>query len=206
MPSRLPGLLTALAGALALGVAACGGDDEPAASTDLAFVSDMTPHHESAVEMAEIARERSTRPEIRRLAADIIRTQSTEIREFATIEQRLEREGAEAAGLGVSHSQMGMDMEPGELRTAKPFDRAFIDMMVPHHQGAIRMARVELAEGEDARVKAIARAVIEAQSREIEQMNQWRERWFGAPSPAGGVPAEDDELVPDGGHGSGHSG
>jgi len=31
------------------------------------------------------------------------------------------------------------------LEEAIPFDRAFIDAMIPHHQGAIRMARLELA-------------------------------------------------------------
>ena len=63
-------------------------------------------------------------------------------------------------------------------------------MMVPHHQGAIRMAQIELAEGNDEETKSLARAIIEAQSREITQMNEWRTEWYGSPSPAGGIPDE----------------
>jgi hypothetical protein len=87
-----------------------------------------------------------------------------------------------------------MDMEMSMLEDAKRFDQMFIDMMVPHHQGAIRMARIELAEGNDSRLQEIATAIIDAQSREIEGMNEWRVKWCGSPSPAGGVPSEDDAL------------
>ncbi len=79
-----------------------------------------------------------------------------------------------------------MDMKA--LMGAKPLDRAFFDMMIPHHQGAIRMARSELARGSDPKLKAIAKAIVAAQTKEIKQMNSWRAQWYGAPSPAGGVP------------------
>jgi uncharacterized protein (DUF305 family) len=61
--------------------------------------------------------------------------------------------------------------------------------MIPHHQGAILMAQVVLERGSDGEIQELAEAIIAAQSREIEQMNEWRERWYGARSPAGGVPA-----------------
>jgi uncharacterized protein (DUF305 family) len=84
---------------------------------------------------------------------------------------------------------MGMSMKMGALKDAKPFDRAFIDEMIPHHQGAIRMARAELAKGSDPELKKVATAIVAAQKKEIAQMNSWREQWYGSPSPAGGVPA-----------------
>ena len=176
---------------LTLGLAACGDDDSSDTAgngTDLAFVRDMTPHHESAVEMAKIAQERSKRPEIRRLAADIIRTQNQEIRVFGTVRTRLTEAGQKPADLGMSHEDMGMDMDAAQLRTAKPFDREFLDMMIPHHQGAIRMAHVELAKGGDPAVQALAEDIITAQAREIDRMNRWRKAWYGAKSPTGGVP------------------
>nr|MBA2521754.1 DUF305 domain-containing protein [Solirubrobacterales bacterium] len=70
----------------------------------------------------------------------------------------------------------------------QPFDRAFIDMMIPHHQGAIRMAQVELQQGSEPGLEQLATGIISAQTREIEAMNRWREKWYGAASPAGGVP------------------
>ena len=98
--------------------------------------------------------------------------------------------------MGMSQSQMGMDMDLPMLRRVQPFDREFIDMMVPHHQAAIVMARMELAGGDDAEAKALATEIIEAQSREIEQMNEWRTDWYGSPSPAGGVP-DPGEMMSD---------
>lgn len=210
-PHRL--LLALAALVVALTLAACGGDDEDGAATasangtDLAFVQEMTPHHESAVEMAEIAKERSTREEITDLADDVVRSQSTEITQMRRLAAAFGDAGVAAGDLGVSAHDAGMSMDASSLRTAEPFDRAFIDMMIPHHQGAIRMARAVLAKGADDEVAGLARAIVDAQAKEIEQMNAWRQDWYGAPSPAGGVPAEDDtgaapadEDHGDGGH------
>jgi uncharacterized protein (DUF305 family) len=81
------------------------------------------------------------------------------------------------------------------LEGGKGFDRRFIDAMIPHHQGAIRMAHVMLADTDDAELEKLGKAIIDAQSEEIEEMNAWRKRWYGAKSPAGGVPSL-DELPP----------
>jgi uncharacterized protein (DUF305 family) len=67
--------------ALMLGVlTACGDDDsgDAAAETDGAFIAEMTEHHDSAVEMAQIAKDETEHPEIRRLAGRIIAAQSEE--------------------------------------------------------------------------------------------------------------------------------
>jgi len=164
-----------------------GEDDAAGTGSDAAFVAEMAPHHESAIEMAEIAQDRAEHPEIKALADDIVRTQSSEIETLGAISERLG--GVADASLGLSPDEMGMaSMDTAALETAKPFDRAFIDMMIPHHQGAIEMARIELADGSDAEAKALAEDIIAAQSREIEEMNEWRTDWYGEPSPAGGVP------------------
>jgi uncharacterized protein (DUF305 family) len=101
----------------------------------------------------------------------------------------------DAGALGIPMSAMGMPMDDLGMRlqldqvaSGRPADRAFIDVMIPHHQGAIRMARAEVAHGRDSQLRALAHRVVAAQSREIKQMNRWRASWYGAPSPAGGVP------------------
>ena len=90
--------------------------------------------------------------------------------------------------LGVTPEESGMAMDMHELHHAKPFDKAFIDMMIPHHAGAIRMARAERAKGTDSQLRKLASAIIRDQAKEIRQMNAWRKAWFGKSSPAGGVP------------------
>lgn len=79
-------------------------------------------------------------------------------------------------------AQRGDDM-PGMgamLPKGAGFDRAFIDNMVPHHQLAVAMARVELARGKRPQVRALARAIISDQNDEITLMKRWRADWFGS--------------------------
>jgi uncharacterized protein (DUF305 family) len=57
------------------------------------------------------------------------------------------------------------------------FDRRFMQAMIVHHEGAIDMAERVLAEGQDDEVAGLAQLVIDAQQREIEQMQRWLEEW-----------------------------
>ncbi len=182
--------ITAILTVVVIAVVAGRGGETPAtgaAGTDRAFTADMIPHHKSAVVMAKIAQERSKRPEIQKLADDIIRAQDAEIGQMQGIDKRLADAGATKGSLGGGH-MMGMGDE-ASLKTADPFDRAFIDMMIPHHQSAVEMSRIELAKGADPETKKLATAITAAQTREIATMNAYRKAWFGAVSPAGGVPA-----------------
>ena len=62
-----------------------------------------------------------------------------------------------------------------------PFDRAFIDAMVPHHQQAISMARAAKAAGlSHGELVKIADAILKTQQEEIDRMLDWRDEWFGA--------------------------
>jgi len=189
------GVLLAISAALA----ACGSEDKSNSSsnkTDQAFLEGMVPHHEAAIEMADVAAQSAEQPETRALAGEITRNQRGEIEQMERIHKRLfdteiVPDPAAHERLGLSAKDAGMDHNDlSELEDAKRVDRTFIDMMVPHHQGAIRMARVVLRDTNDAEIKRLAEKIIDMQAREITDMNEWRERWYGSPSPAGGVPRE----------------
>jgi uncharacterized protein (DUF305 family) len=211
-----PALLLA---ALAAAVAACGGggvgDAQRAANdAERAFLQGMVPHHESAVEMARLASREGEHAEVRELAGRIEEAQAREIETMRSIHERLfdgaslepDPRAHERLGLGADEAGMGHEDLSG-LRRADPFDRAFVDMMVPHHRGAIRMAHVVLEQTDDAELSGLARAIVAHQSREVEQMNAWREAWYGAESPAGGVPRPGEHGGRGGGeHGAGHGG
>lgn len=53
-------------------------------------------------------------------------------------------------------------------------DRDFVGMMIPHHQGAIDMAKYELAHGKDPAMLKLARSIVAAQDREIAEMKAWQ--------------------------------
>jgi uncharacterized protein (DUF305 family) len=171
-------------------------------ATDKAFVREMVPHHQMAVEMADMAKMDGDHKQIRSLAGRIITAQKAEITTMKKVAKRLgvhpaampdsgemsDQMMADLGTLGVSMDDSGMMMDMHDLHGAKPFDRMFIDMMIPHHQGAIRMARAELAKGTDSALRKIARGIVADQAKEIHQMNAWRKAWYGKTSPAGGVP------------------
>ena len=60
-----------------------------------------------------------------------------------------------------------------------PVDRQFIGTMVPHHEGAIAMARIAEARGQHVEIKELAAAVVRDQQREIAQLRQWRQAQYG---------------------------
>jgi uncharacterized protein (DUF305 family) len=170
-------------------VSGCGGGSSSDSSTspkaiDRAFIAQMVAHHQMAIDMAKMAREKASHPEIKTLADAIVAAQQSEIATLRAADTQLEAAGIKPGDLGIPASKAGMDMKTSSLQGAKPFDRPFIDMMVPHHEGAIRMAQVELWKGESPDLKRLAGIMIAAQAREIAQMTAWRKQWFGTASPA----------------------
>lgn len=203
MWTRPVALLLAVTAAVALGVSACGGSDgdesSAGSSADRAFLEAMIPHHESAIAMARIAGRRADHPQVTDLANAIVTAQAKEIRQIKRIHWRLfderilpNEDAHEALGLTPEEAGMAHMDATADLKQARPFDKAFIDEMVAHHQGAIRMAQAVGDETADDEIGSLARAIVATQAREIEAMNRWRDAWYGAPSPAGGVPKQTD--------------
>jgi len=163
-------------------VAGCGSNTSSSTgnTTDRAFLNDMTPHHQSAIQMARIAQQRGEHPVIKNLAGSIVADQQSEIALMGKLKGQIKAGDAKST-LGMNMHAMGMDMNMGALTNARPFDRTFIDDMVPHHRGAVEMARMELAQGKNPEARALAQRIIDSQSKEIAQMNQWRTQWYGGP-------------------------
>lgn len=66
-------------------------------------------------------------------------------------------------------------------------DQHFIAQMIPHHEGAIAMARIAIERSTRPEVRSLAEGIIEAQEQEIEDMTRWYEEWFGSAPPQGGI-------------------
>jgi uncharacterized protein (DUF305 family) len=139
---------------------------------DRAFARQMIAHHQSAVQMAQIAQRRGSSVFVKQLADDIVRTQTAEISTLRDADRRLKAADVSMGSLGVPEHAMGMDGDPASLKTAKRFDRALLKMMIPHHEGAIEMATAELNKGKNPQLKALAQKIITAQRREIAEMRK----------------------------------
>jgi uncharacterized protein (DUF305 family) len=182
--------------ALALVGAACApGAGGAGAPFDRRFIDMMVPHHEGAVAMARIADQRAQRPEIKAMAADIQRTQDAEIRRMKDWRQAWYGSdqtppmskmpmapgvGGTAGHGGMPGGTMDMAADVERLRRVpEPFDRAFIDAMIPHHESAVAAAQAAATGAQHAEIKELARGIVRDQQREIALMRQWRQAWYG---------------------------
>ena len=129
--------------------------------------------------MANVALENAEHPEILELAQNVISTQQAEIDQLKAIKQREFGTSEVPMEMSPEHMKMmGMMEDPSELANQQPFDKAFIDAMIPHHSSAIEMARVANANTGDDEIKELSQNIIDAQAGEIEQMTGWRKDWY----------------------------
>ena len=147
-------------------------------SFDQEFIDMMVPHHEAGIEMAKLAQQRAEHPSLQRLASVMVAAQTAEIR---TMEEcRL----PSAGGMGqmkMDHStkSASMDMEKVtlDLRTADPFDKAFLKAMIPHHEMAIDMAKPAVDKVDNPQLKKLAGDIAEVQGKEVTSMKGWLRDW-----------------------------
>jgi len=198
MKHNLRNLALPAALAAALLLAACGTGDTsgmshpktsasaasgtPASKTknaaDVTFVTMMIPHHNQAVEMAELAIKQASDPGIKALAPKIKAAQRPEV----------DRMSGWLAGWGVpvpggsgGHDMSAMGDQSGGMMSGHEmtslgkakgsgFDRMWLQMMVRHHQGAVGSAKTEVVQGVNPESKKLAQAIIDSQSAEITEM------------------------------------
>jgi uncharacterized protein (DUF305 family) len=72
------------------------------------------------------------------------------------------------AGMATMNHDMGAAPMTGDA------DRDFVAMMIPHHQGAVAMAGVELRYGKDKAMRRLAMDIVAAQKKEIALMQRWQ--------------------------------
>ncbi|MEU9236059.1 DUF305 domain-containing protein [Streptomyces subrutilus] len=144
-------------------------------AADVTFAQGMVPHHQQAIEMADLAATRAESAEVKKLANEIKKAQDPEIKTLSGwLRSWGEQVPAEGEGHG-GHDMSGMmtaeEMKQLESSSGKAFDTAFLKLMVKHHEGAVAMAKSEQSEGSYQPAKDMAAAIITSQSAEIARMN-----------------------------------
>ena len=150
---------------------------------DKEFVANMIVHHESAMNMAEMALSSAGHQEIKDLAANINASQGKEVRDMRAWQSQWgypATSGHSMTGMAEAGDSMeGMaDMASAlEGLSGDDFDKKFLALMIEHHQGAIDMAKPGVTNAYHQEIKDLTKAVVSAQSKEIEQMKQWQSQW-----------------------------
>jgi uncharacterized protein (DUF305 family) len=161
---------------------------------DQHFIEMMIPHHQDAVAMADLAIARSQRPELKQLATAIKRDQTREIQtmqrwykqwfgqevpvapamgRMGGLGCKMMGQGQMAMGSGMMHPKMDLQA----LKDATDFDREFVRQMIPHHQMAVMMAGMLQRRSDRPEMKTLAAEIIQSQTAEIQQMQQWYQTW-----------------------------
>jgi uncharacterized protein (DUF305 family) len=138
---------------------------------EVMFAQMMIPHHKQAVSISETAIKKSQNQAILKLSRQIKSAQGSEISQMTY-------------WLKATNSSMTMDhdmkmsgmLSIKELTSLKSltgaeFDRAFLELMIKHHQGAIEMLDL-ISDSKNAEAKALSKSINSAQSREIKYMKQ----------------------------------
>lgn len=153
---------------LALLITGCASESNSGySSQDIMFAEMMIPHHQQAIEMSDLALKNSTNPEVLALAQQIKDAQSPEI------EQMKSWGASSMAHMGHMMDGMLSDEEMSDLAaaTGSRFDKLFLEGMIKHHEGAIDMAEMVI-DSNNSEVAALAKAIIEAQRKEISKMKE----------------------------------
>jgi uncharacterized protein (DUF305 family) len=141
----------------------------PTANPERDFLSGMIAHHEGALEMVKVALPELKDPEVKAWAEAILKEQEGEIRAMRALLQRF-------GGLDQrAYQAMAREMTAmvAELGRARNRERAFVELMLKHHKGAVEMALSALLEAKDREVLDLAKAIALAQTEEIHRFRLW---------------------------------
>lgn len=143
---------------------------------DLMFMNMMIVHHDQAIEMAEMAENRTDNEKVLQLARNISEAQRAENQQMTEWMQKMGYEP------GAHHRMAGMaspqEMDALEDSEGAEFDRLFAELMIEHHKGGIDMARNFREVGKHSELRQMQTQMIETQQKEIEKMQKWQEQGF----------------------------
>ncbi|MEV7673953.1 DUF305 domain-containing protein [Streptomyces sp. NPDC088752] len=154
----------------------------PFNDADVLFAQMMIPHHEQALEMAELADGRAENAGVKKLAAAIERAQDPEIRTMrawlagwgrpGSADHGSGHGGGDAAGHGMAGMMSEQDMKDLAGAKGEEFDRAFAELMIAHHEGAVAMAEDERRNGVNPTARKLADDVVRTQSAEVAELRR----------------------------------
>ncbi|MBC7300088.1 MAG: DUF305 domain-containing protein [Nocardia sp.] len=138
----------------------------------MTFLQMMYPHHEQAVQMAQLVPSRSQDQQVIDLAAGIEAAQQPEMTQIQSLLASFGK--PDPASGAMNHDMPGMmspeQMSSLEAMSGPEFDKMWLQMMIDHHRGAVEMSQTEISSGTNPQAKQLAETIVAAQQQEITQM------------------------------------
>jgi len=139
---------------------------------DTMFLQMMIPHHQQAIDISELALQKSQNAELLALARVIIRDQTSEIEQMKSW---LKEAGA-SEDMGHAMHGMGGMLDAAELSalakaSGKDFDTLWLKGMIGHHDGAIHMTQM-IEDASNPEIKAFGEVIVKDQTAQIIQMKK----------------------------------
>jgi len=147
---------------------------------ELQFLDTMIVHHQGAIEMAQLVATRAQHPELKRLAKSIVAEQQKEIGQLKDWRQKWFGDAGQAVNMdlpGMSEGMNEMNLDRLDELKENEFDLEFIRQMIPHHEGAVTMAKDLMTHDPRAELRTLAENIINTQQSEINQMREWEKEW-----------------------------
>jgi uncharacterized protein (DUF305 family) len=136
---------------------------------EIMFAQMMIPHHEQAISMSETALKKSRNQAILKLSNQIKSLQGTEKSQLAYWLKATDSSMTMDHDMQMSGMLTTKELASLKRLTGTQFDRAFLQLMIKHHQGAIEMLDL-ISDSKNMEAKALAKAINSAQSKEITSM------------------------------------
>lgn len=175
----------------ALFVAGCSSDSDTAGESssaaseehntqDVMFAQMMIPHHQQAIEMADMVPARGASPELEALAEQIKDAQQPEIDEMTGWLESWDQNvpdpdssmGDHAGHAGMGGMMTDEQMTALEAASGPEFEKMWLEMMIQHHAGAVQMAEEQKEYGQYEPAMEMADEIIKSQQAEIDQMEE----------------------------------
>ncbi|MBV9057765.1 MAG: DUF305 domain-containing protein [Pseudonocardiales bacterium] len=136
---------------------------------DVVFLQNMVLHHTQAMTMSQIARNQASAAQVKDLAARIEAEQSPQIQQMNSLLTEWGIPAPATTGATGTTNAVGHGQLPGTVSGAG-FDRAFLEMMIVHHQDAVDMSQIELAQASNPATRNLAQQIISAEQAQISEM------------------------------------
>ena len=155
---------------------------------DRDFMLLMIPHHEAGITMSRTEARLGTHEQLRKLGATDVKDQlkdNAHMRSYlkSGVQPGPRTTSPGSPSMAMLNAMQEMNQSMNGMKMTGNQDHDFIMMMIPHHDAAIDMAKIELRDGRDPRVKKVAKGIFKGQTKDVKEMTAWHKAWFGRPYP-----------------------